>query len=109
MKIELPKEITREETKKLFNMLFGVVPKFSLEKKTLTIDNPTEQMECDAQAIIDVLKREMGLPVVDEEAAHREELVSRLRKFTDGSEISMNMKDIRDAVADMAEWVGMKL
>jgi len=41
------------------------------------------------------------------EKLRQEELVSRVRKFTDGSEISMNVKDIRDALAAVAELMGL--
>ena len=107
MKIDLPKKITQDETEKLFNMLFGVVPKFSLREKTLTVENPTEQMKLDAQMIVDVLKREMGLPVVDREELRRKALVASVRKVTDGTEISLNAGDVRDALAAMAELMGV--
>ena len=41
------------------------------------------------------------------EVARREALVARVRKFTDGSEISMNVKDIREALGAVAELVGI--
>jgi len=43
------------------------------------------------------------------EKARREELVARVRKFTNGSEISMNVKDIREALGAVAELVGIEL
>uniref|UniRef100_A0A6M3M9E3 Uncharacterized protein n=1 Tax=viral metagenome TaxID=1070528 RepID=A0A6M3M9E3_9ZZZZ len=43
------------------------------------------------------------------EKARREELVARVRKFTNGSEISMNVKDIRGALGAVAELVGVDL
>ena len=43
------------------------------------------------------------------EEARREELVAQVRKFTNGSEISMNVKDIRDALRAVAELAGIEL
>ena len=51
---------------------------------------------------------EHDLPTVAEKAS-KEELVARVRKFTNGSEISMNAKDIRDALGALAELAGIKL
>jgi len=39
----------------------------------------------------------------------QEELLARIRKFTNGSEISMNVKDIREALGAVAELVGIEL
>ena len=43
------------------------------------------------------------------EKARREELVSRVAKVTDGTEITLKAGDVRDALAAMAELVGVKL
>ena len=43
------------------------------------------------------------------EVVRREELVARVRTFTNGSEISMNVKDIRDALRAVAELAGIEL
>ena len=107
MKIELPREITRKEASKLFNMLFGVVPVFSLVGKELTIEKPTQQMDLDVQAIVDVLRREMGLPVVDEEALRLAALRARVRRL--GSSGVVAAADLRDAVRALAELMGVKL
>jgi len=109
MKIQLPKEITREEGEELFNMLFGIVPTFSRKKTMLTIDNPTEQMEWDSQMIVDVLRREMGLPVVDEEEVEREVRAARIRKVTDDTGITLKTEDLKDAIRALAERTGVEL
>ena len=51
---------------------------------------------------------EHDLPTVAEKVS-KEALVARVRKFTDGSEISMNVKDIREALGAVAELVGIEL
>lgn len=109
MRVELPKEITERKAEELLLMIFGAVPAFSLCPETLTIDNPTEQMELDAGMIADALKREMGLPVVDENQVRREELVSRVRQCTEGTGVSLDANDVRDAVGALAELVGVDL
>lgn len=106
IEIKLPKRIGRADAEKLLNMLFGVVPEFEIKGTTMTIENPTGQMERDAQMIVDVLKREMGLPVVDEEKVHQEELVARLRELTDDTGSPFKARDIRDALLVLAELVG---
>ena len=106
MKIELPKEIARDEAGKLFHMLFGTVPKFTLAEKTLTIENPTEQMELDVGMIVDVLKREMGLPMVDEEELRREALIARIAKVTDDTGVTLVAEDVREALRAVVEvWI----
>ena len=39
----------------------------------------------------------------------QEELTARVREFTNGSEISMNVKDIREALRALAELAGVEL
>jgi len=64
--------------------------------------------EVEQKAIDEIIKVHDPRGLTQKEA-RREELVAVVREFTDGSEISMNVKDIRDTVRDLAELAGIEL
>jgi len=108
MKIKPHKDYwTSEEIKNIVAERTGKVTDAAVEANeiTLRLDDFPDHERIDLETYFGA---EHDLPTVAEKAS-KEALVARVRKFTNGSEISMNVKDIREALGAVAELAGIEL
>ena len=108
MKIKTAKDCwTAEEIKNIVVERTGKVTGVAVKlgEITLSLEDLPDHERTDLETYFGA---DHDLPTVAEKAS-KEALVARVRKFTNGSEISMNVKDIREALGAVAELAGIEL
>jgi len=107
--IELVRDYwTAEEIAAIVLERTGKIGSATLKNGKLMLDFDTELVEHERVDLETYFSAEHDLPAVDEKARRKASL-ARLRSFTDGSETTMNVKDIRTAVRALAELMGVEL
>jgi len=111
MNIRLVKDYwTVEEIAAIVLERTGKSGKVALENGELVLDFVEQLSDHERVDLETYFGADHDLPTVVEKVskeARQEALVARVRKFTNGNEISMNVKDIREALGAVAELVGI--